>query len=150
MSDYTPIHVNFTDDEASSEARSFDPLPRGKYPVKITDGELREVKSGKNEGRPYWNIEFTVQEGNYADRRVWTNVMLFDGALYSLSQLLKATGHEDSLKDGVVPPLDAFIGEAVVINVIQREYEGEKRNEVKGIMKPDAISASSGSSSLLP
>lgn len=145
------IRVNFTDQEAGSEARSFDPLPRGKYPVKITDIELRYVKQGKNEGRPYWNVEFTVQEGDYVDRKVWTNVMLFDGALYSLAQLLKATGFEASMNAGIVPDPDELITRDVVINVIKKAAtdEFDARNEVKGIMKPDALQGAGGGS-LLP
>lgn len=155
MSDYTSgnsIHVNFSDEEAGSEARSFDPLPRGKYPVKITDIELRFVKQGKNEGRPYWNVEFTVQEGDYDGRKVWTNVMLFDGALYSLAQLLKATGNEAALRTGQIPDPDELISNDVIINVIKKAAtdEYDARNEVKGILRPDSLQGAGSGGSLLP
>jgi len=165
------IRVNFTDQEASSEARDFDPMPTGKYNVYITDIELKESQSDKNFGKPYWAIEFTVADGPYVDRKLWTNCMLFDGALYTLSQLLKATGHEDAIKTGRVPPADDFIGKQVVVNAkkelnkyaMNKEKESgienpevQYRTEVKGI-KPFgsetgtvAASSSGKKSSLLP
>jgi hypothetical protein len=167
-----PIRVNFSDEEASSEARDFTPLPSGKYNVFITDGETKESKSEKNRGKPFWALEFTVSDGPYESRKLWTNVMLFEGALYSLVQLLKATGREDALQSGEIPPLDFFIGQQVTLNVRKErnKYMEDKareqgedpveprwRSEVKGIKKFGDTPVSTGapatqgkSSSLLP
>jgi hypothetical protein len=83
------IRVNLSDEEARSQDR--EPLPAGKFHYKITDMEVMFVKpGGKNEGKPYINFEFTVQDGKYAARKDWTNAMCFDGALYTISQILKA------------------------------------------------------------
>lgn len=163
------LKVNFTDEEASSEALSFDAIPSGKYYARLTDVELRECgPESKNPGKPYWNLEFTIQDGQYADRKVWTNCMLFNGALYTLAQLCKATGHEESLKTGKVPDAESLIAKEVIINVkkMRDTYREEKdgdgepqwKNEVKGISKYEGESPSSagnkqtktGAGALLP
>jgi hypothetical protein len=92
VTEQTGIRVNLSDEEAQSQDR--EPLPQGKFHYKITDMELMFVKEGsKNAGKPYLNLEFTVQDGKYASRKDWTNAMCFEGALYTISQILKALGH---------------------------------------------------------
>jgi hypothetical protein len=164
------LKVNFSEQEASSEAFDFEALPSGKYPVTITDIETRESNSEKNKGKPYWHLELTVDEGHpNAGRKLWANVMLFDGALYSLAQLLKATGNEDAIKSGKVPDADYFVSKQVVVTVAKQrdtyrenkqEEAGERsesdpplyKNEVKGF-KPGAAAGSpvaTGKASVLP
>ena len=159
------LKVNFSDQEASSEARSFDPLPTGAYYCRITDVEDRECgPESKNPGKPYWSIEFTIQDGPHEGRKVWTNCMLFNGALYTLAQLLKATGNEKALQTGNIPDGESFVSKEVLINVKkqrdtyaeQRDGDGEVqwKNEVKGIKAYDGASPAgkvkSGAGSLLP
>jgi hypothetical protein len=167
--DVSDLRVDFSDAEAKSEGRSFDPLPTGKYNVVITDWSME--KSGpnaKHPGKPYWHLELTVQDGTYENRKLWTNVMLFSGALYSLSQLLKVMGREDVLDKqspnyGKIPSCDEFVGKPFVAVVKkQRDTYAEKqeedksvrlfKNEVKGMMPSGTAvgSVSSGSDSLLP
>lgn len=127
------LRVNFSDKEATSAA--LDPIPRGEYHVKITDVETRYSKSEKNEGKPYWAIEFTVQEGPYSDRKVWTNCMLFEGALYTLSQLMKALGYDVSEGESEVPDGDDLISRDVIVRVTIRPETDQysAQNEVKAI-----------------
>lgn len=160
MADNT-LRVNFSEEEAASEGKSFDAIPSGRYLVNITDIELRESKSEKNNGKPYWHVELTVQEGDFEDRKLWTNVMLFEGALYSLSQLLKSTGFEDSIKKGIVPSADSLMGKQCVA-VVRRQVDKylqdqdptgkpEFKNEVKGFQPAGAVSgAKAGAGSMLP
>lgn len=157
------LKVNFTDQEAQSEARSFDPIPSGDYLVAITDLSDEECgPNSKNPGKPYWHLELTVQEGPHEDRKLWTNVMLFEGALYSLSQLLKATGNEKALSTGSVPDGQTFVGKKVIVTVkrqkdtyaMQEDPEGPVvfKNEVKGFkpLSAGVKGSSTGSNSLLP
>jgi len=135
------LKVNFSSEEASSEARSVELLPRGEYHVKITDVEDRECgDNSKNPGKPYWGIQFTVQDGQYEDRKLWTNCMLFSPALYTLSQLMKALGYNIKEGDFELPDSDDLIGRDVVVAVrIKPASKGadgqeyDKRNEVQGI-----------------
>jgi hypothetical protein len=123
------LRVNFSDDEAASEGREFNPIPNGKYHVKITKLEERESKSEKNAGKPYWAATLVIQDGQYADRRLFANIMLFDGALYTLAQLLKAIGEHDALKSGKVPPAERFIGESIFAIVVKKRDEYKENQE---------------------
>jgi hypothetical protein len=135
------IRVNFSDQEASSEARDFDALPTGKYHVIITDGSLEEVgESSKNAGKPFWNLELTVQDGPYEGRLLWTNVMLFDGALYSLSQLMKALDYGDiNAGDFEVPELEEIIGKDITVGARKQidKYQMEKQGVDEKLYKTE-------------
>lgn len=162
------LRVNFSEKEASSEARSAELLPRGDYHVRLTEIEYREVSQGDNQGKPYWNLEFTIQSGAYENRRVWTNCMLFEPALYTFAQLMKACGFDVSAGEFEVPEPEELEGREMVAVVAikgksknkQTGEEYDSRNEVKGIRAYDASTfkqpvasaagKSSGKSNLLP
>jgi len=150
--DLADLRVNFSEEEASSEGRSFEAIPGGKYHVAITKVEVRRVKDNAkgNQGKPFWNLTLNIQGDShptYADRKVFGSVMLFEGALYSFAQLMKATGHEDvvtkgSPNFGKVPPADDLLGEQFIAIVAKKRDtykekelgDGEKlfKNEVTG------------------
>lgn len=145
------LKVNFSDNEATSESKSFDPIPSGEYYVRITNVEDAECgPESKNAGKPYWKLEFTVQDGEFESRKLWTNAMLFDGALYTLAQLLKASGHEDAIKTGNVPDGQSFVSTELIVVVKKgrnsymedRNADGEPvwSNEVKGIKAYTGVS----------
>jgi len=147
------LRVNFSEKEATSEVRT--PVPRGEYHVKITDIELRECgENSKNPGSPYWGIEFTVQEGVHAERKLWSNCMLFSPALYTFAQLMKALDYNISAGDFLVPDAEDLIGRDVVVRVIIKPQDGDydERNEVKGIKAWGTASKSGGgkTNALLP
>lgn len=161
------LRVNFSSDEAKSEARSAELLPRGDYHVALTDIEYREVREGKNADKPYWNLEFTIQSGPHENRKVWTNCMLFAPALYTFAQLMKACGYDVEAGEFEVPDPDELIGKIMVAVVTvkgksknkETGEEYEARNEVRGIKAYDAntfkqpssgAAAKAGKSSLLP
>src|SRR4051794_27567435 len=84
------LRVDFSSEELSSEARTFDPVPTAKYPVTITEYEVRKSKGEskpENKGKPYWNLRLRVNEGKHEGRLFFANVMLFKGAMYSYVQL---------------------------------------------------------------
>jgi hypothetical protein len=166
--DVSNLRVNFSEQEAASEAREYTPVPSGKYPCYITDYETKFSTSQKNNGKPYWSLTLTVQDGNqYAGRKFFANVMLFDGALYSLSQLCKALGGEweKALETGQIPHGDGLVGREVTAVVVKKvdAYKIEQgewkegtpkpmKNEVSGFKSIDAgaSNVSSGSNSLMP
>src|SRR6266487_4490598 len=94
------LKVNFTDEEAGSETLEFKAVPSGFYKCAITKVEKAAVQTNEkgNFGKPFWKLTLVCQEGTYARRNFWTNVMLFDGSLHTLSQLLKAVGMGDLVK----------------------------------------------------
>jgi hypothetical protein len=134
MTDAT-LKVDFSSEEANSEARSFDPIPSGTYHCKIT-GIKKETcgEQSKNPGKPYWAVEYTVQDGEYERRKVWGNCMLFNGSLYTLAQILKATGNEKALQSGAVPDPDTLITKDV--DVIVRKQRNKYLEERDGSDEP--------------
>jgi hypothetical protein len=145
------LRVNFTDKEASSKA--LDPIPRGEYHVKLTDIEVKRCgPESKNPGKPYWACEFTVQEGPYAERKVWSNVMLFNGALYSLSQMMKALGHNIDSGEFRVPASNTLIGKDFILKVTVKPETDQysARNDVKGYKEYTGKAPTAGEASLLP
>jgi hypothetical protein len=161
--------VNFSDEEAASQARDYTPMPTGKYYVRVTDIEDKICgPEAKNAGKPYWAVEFTIQDGQYEDRKAWTNAMIFEGALYTLSQLLKSTGFEHALETGDIPDGEELVSKECIISLVKvRDKYREKeqgsaealyKNEVKGIAPYEGVSPTSasttsvaaGSGSLLP
>jgi len=156
--DFGEIRVNFSKEEA--ESTSFDDLPAGKYIVAITDGKVKKCGPGaKNPGKPYYNLEYTVQPENktHVGRKLFDNVMLFSPALYSLSNLMKALGVDINQGDFVVPKIPDLLGQKFMARVrIQpaREVDGktyDARPEVKGYFPLNSAKAlSSNADPLAP
>lgn len=151
------LKVNLTSDEANSESREV--LPSNKYVCNIVDGSINEVKPGrKHVGKPYWKLSFVVQEGPYAGRFINSTVMLFDGALFSLSQLMQSLGYDVNAGSFDVPELDDIIGKTVVVRGLKRAASTDpdgrdlpERFEVKGYNRPPAKGAKAPvDSDLLP
>ena len=46
----------------------FTPLPEGWYAASISESAIR---TGKDSGKDYLNLEFTVTAGDYTSRKVW-------------------------------------------------------------------------------
>jgi hypothetical protein len=168
--DVSDLRVNFSEKEADSKAIDFEPIPTGKYQVCITEWEVKrstsEKNNRKNYGKPYWALTLTIQNGPYENRKLWWNVMLFDGALYSLTQLMESLGYSVAAGEFKVPNADELVGRDFIVNVSklvdkykieQGEWDGKgpkpMKNEVKGakaLGDGSEATAGSGSSSLMP
>lgn len=113
----------------------FGDLPAGKYNVRISGCELKESKSEKNPGKPYYNIEFTVMDGKYEGSRDYTNACLWEGAHFSFVALLRALGQQVEAGDGQssveldVPDQEWFLDKELVI--IKRIPKGKSDPEVR-------------------
>jgi len=146
------MRINLTD----VEDRSFEPLPAGRYVLKITDYEMRETGgSGKlGAGVPMINWEFTVQSNRQGDekyrgRKVWMNTVIHEKTLFNLKSLLRATGSfKDTDLDGELDfePSD-LVGTELIGVIAQREYNGDTVNDVKRVV---ALTSDDRDSSLLP
>lgn len=149
------LKVNLTEQEATSQVR--DIPPSGEYVCNIVDGKEDIVKPNKkNSGKPYWKMKYVVQEGAYAGSTLSATVMLFEGALYSFSQLMKALGYEVNVGGLVVPEVDTLLGKTVIVKGYKRppstNAEGQdlpERFEVRGY-KPARMKTKTGDTSLLP
>jgi hypothetical protein len=110
--------VNFSDQEASSELRDYKPIPRGHYLVHIFECKVEESKSKKNKGRPMYNFTLVVDKEKHPDaagKRVWDRACLWEGALYTISQIMQALGLDP--KSGRIPPARWFVGKTLIAAV---------------------------------
>jgi len=98
------VKVNVSDREDS--AGSYQPLPSGNFRCVITDVDPRESQSEANPGKPMLYFTMTVQDGPYAEREMGVNACLWEGALYTIINLLKAIGEYENCKsaDGLDIP----------------------------------------------
>jgi len=158
------IKVVLSNEEASS--KPFELLPKGNYKVTVSDVALKESKSAKNPGKPFYSMELTITEGKYEGRKLFANVMLWQGAGFTLGQLLQAAGiSEGQGGEVVVPGPEWWISKCpdmIAVVRIQRERTvsdpatGEKktydeRNEVSGFKKVEAgVATAAAGNSLLP
>jgi hypothetical protein len=151
-----PLKVNFTNEEATSKVREVP--PSGEYLVNITDGKIKYVKPGKpNVGKPFWQLTLVIQEGAYAGTSLLSSIMLFDGSLYTLAQLMRALGYDPNAGDFTVPPLEKLLGESVVVKGFKQPArtlddgtELSERFEVKGFKKAADVKSKSSGNTLLP
>lgn len=144
------VTVNFAD----TGDLEFGAIPSGRYHAKITGGEMREAgPNSKNPGSQYVNWEFTIQEGAFEDRKVWTNTSLLPQALFGLKALLLSSSRytKEQLADELSFDIETLISADLVITVGQREYNGDTRNEVKRYAPYDVDSFKSApTGALLP
>lgn len=159
------LKVNFSDDEIASEVREYKAVPTGYYHCAITNVEDATVQSNDkgNFGKPMWKLTLVVQDGEYSKQHFFPQVMLWDGMLKSVSQILKSVGMGDLLKKNTIPKGEALLGKTLDAYVIKkRDSYNEKalresgdnsplfKNEVKGYRAHEAETGAGGSSSLLP
>jgi len=134
------IKVNVSKKETAAGNQTM--LPRGWYKVTVSDVELRESKSEKNNGKPMYAVECTVNEpAEYEGRKLYTNACLWEGALYTVIGLMKAVELiEQNIDEGdlVIPGPGAFLGKECMARVTitpprkgpdGKEYD--ERNELK-------------------
>lgn len=161
------IKVNLSDKEAKSG--DYVPLPSGSYHCAIVEADNRESNSEANPGKPMIYFTFNILDGVYADRTMGTNACLWEGAAYTIVNLLKAIGEFENCggkKNLDIPTAPEFyVGrELMVRRGVNPKTKKENPNddpmswvEVRGFSAVQAGSSSStpsvgssGSGSLLP
>lgn len=155
MSDFDgdDLRIDFTEVEDQKE---FSPVPPSKQNVVITDWDKGEVtgQDSKNLGATKLTFEFTIQDGEFANRKIWDTFTVVESSLWKLKALLKAIGEDVTGSLNIVP--EDYVGRALVIKLgVQparkdpktgNEYQA--RNNVKGYY-PEG-DGDSGSSDLMP
>jgi hypothetical protein len=144
--------------DLSGVGGDFEPFPAGIYHVMLTGYEERET--GENTKHPeneYFNVEFTVQSGEYEGRKLWTNMMLPPYQPFVLKQLVAAAGRD--VNEPVVPEdfleeMDGKLECNARVKVKKATKEYDARNEIAGFkpFDPEKLSSGSGgkSSSFAP
>jgi len=128
------MRVNFT---GAEDRGNFDAF-RGKHHVKITDITDTETKNAGKlpAGTEGWSVEFTVQEGQYENRKIWNNYWFAPSTLGFLRSMLVATGEysKEDLQGDFDVELDDLIGLDLVVSTRIQKGDGnyEDRTVIKG------------------
>jgi len=111
---------------------SFDPIPAGKYLVAITESEMKPTKSGAGS---YLQLTFTIIEGEYKGRVLWSRLNL-NNANATAVKIARGELSAICRSVGVMQPRDSVelhnIPLVIVVKVKKRQDTGELTNEVKG------------------
>jgi hypothetical protein len=114
--DLSELRVNMSSQEA--EAESFPDLVPGKYRVAIFKVAVQRSKSDKNPGKPLYNVTYKVQDGQYKGAQIFGDyICLWEGALYSYSQLIKALGFPVSTGNNKVKTPAELIGKTLIVRL---------------------------------
>jgi len=91
------------DHTAVDISSNFDPLPAGEYVVEVVGSDLKQTKTNTGE---YIALELRVVEGQYENRRVFSNINHRNAKADTqaigecqLAELIYAVGLKDRLKD---------------------------------------------------
>lgn len=109
--------VNISEKEASAEAFENEILPAGWYHVAVTEVTLEESKSAKNPGKPMFNVQLTVQGGDFNGRKMYDRWCLWTGALYSVSMAMKAVGLNVNEGELRIPPARWWLGKEMLLQI---------------------------------
>ena len=115
------------------EEQTFENLPKGMYPVVVEKCEFQISKSSQ---KPMWNVMFSVTDGAYANRKLFTYMSFSEKALPMTKGNIIALGLTELLEGAFDPKAVAdegtIIGKTALAKVaIEKDNNDEDRNVVK-------------------
>jgi hypothetical protein len=114
---------------------AFDPLPAGKYLAEITSSEMKPTKAGDGQ---YLELEFTVIDGEFRERRTWDRLCLHHPKPKTV-QMARATLSAVCRAVGVMQPNDSaelhHIPLLITVKCRKDEKSDAMFNEIKGYEK---------------
>lgn len=116
------------------QAQSFEPIPKGKYPVVIEECEFQISKSS---GKPMWAMRFGVTEGEYANRKLFMYMSFSEKALPSTKGNLVHIGPEfleGNFDPRKVANEGTLIGRTcIAVVAMEKGQDDQERNVIKGL-----------------
>jgi len=166
MSDFTPT-FDHDDDGPSSDDMTLDfsgvqsatfvAKPVGWYLCAITDWEEVEVGPTAKKlpvGTKGTNWEFTIQDGEYESKKLWTRHYHHPTTLPFLKGMLKCLDEftEEELNGAlnINEIRERALGCDLLVKNTHRTYEGEKRDNVAGFKNKSEYKGAKTSDSLMP
>lgn len=130
--------MKFTEESLESKSGSMEPLPAGSYNATVFNIVEEEVRSGANEGKPRFNVQFRISEGKYENRRVFSYVPLYVAKdAWKAATFFRAIGFDVKADTFKVPETADILGRAIGVRVkIGTDMNDQPRNEVGGFDKP--------------
>jgi hypothetical protein len=138
----------------------FDLIPSGRYTACLTDWSKTETQNAGKlpAGTPGINAEFTIQEGEHENRKLWNNFWVAPTTIGFAKGFLKATDEftDDELEADGFSLRDAFtqaVGKPFIIVVGQgKDRNNEMRNRINGYksLAEGGAESAGGAGSLMP
>ena len=134
----------------SKNSGPIEPIPAGSYNATVFDIKEEQVRSGPNEGKPRFNVQFRLSEGKYENRRVFSYVPLYvANDAWKAAAFFKSLGYDVKAGNFKVPDVADLLGKPIGVRVkVGEDLNRQPRNEVSGFDKPtsgaDALVASLG------
>lgn len=122
---------------------SFEPLPAGDYELEVVEAKYKKTSTGKD----MWNLQSKVISGEYANRRIFDNIVLSPenqtalGFFFRNMAVLGFT--KEVLANNPTPDQIAagLAGRRYRAKIGHRTYQGELQNEVTRYVAPLAAEA---------
>ncbi len=129
--------ISFSADALESKGGSIEPIPAGSYNATVFDIKEETVRSGPNEGKPRFNVQFRIAEGQYENRRVFSYVPLYAGNdAWKAAAFFKSLGYDIKAGNFKVPATPDLLGKGIGVRVkLGSDINGAPRNEVGGFDK---------------
>jgi len=129
-------------DLANVQEMSFEAIPKGVYPAVLDD---LKYEISKNSGQPMWNARFTITDGQYTNRKLFTYMSFSEKALPGTKRQIKQFAPEllsAPFNAKKIADEGTLIGKTVRLKLDIEIYkpegggEAQKRNRVKDVLAP--------------
>lgn len=129
--------TGITEEALVDKGGNYEPIPAGSYNATVYEAKLEEVRSGPNEGKPRFNVQFSITDEGHANRRVFSYIPLYVGNdFWKTKSFFSALGIDMKAGDFVVPSNEDLAGKPIGVRVkIGQDLEGKPKNEVAGFDK---------------
>lgn len=120
----------------------FEVLPKGIYDVIVDSAEFKTSSAGNR----MFSLQLVITSGDYADRKLFTNITFSEKAMTMAKRSLKMLGANELLEGPFVPSDDTaatLVGKTARAQVTIEKYDGEDTNRVKAL-KPLIEGGSNG------
>jgi hypothetical protein len=126
-------------------APSFEPMPKGWYTAMITESDNKTTKAGDG---TYLALTFEIEGGEFKGRKVWANLNLNNPNEKAVAISRRNLG-DICRAVGVPQPEESeeLHYKPLAIYVVQKEFNGETKNEIKGFRALGGESAKAPSTS---
>lgn len=132
------IKLNITQEALdSTTGGDYTPVPEGSYNATIFEVKSETVKSGPNEGKPRFNVQFRLTGAGVENRRVFSYVPLYVAKdFWKTKAFFSSLGIDMEVGSFTVPSPEDLAGKPIGVRVkIGTDMEGKPKNEVGGFDK---------------
>jgi len=115
------------------EDSDFEVLPKGMYPVIISDCEFTHSQAS---GNPMWTLTMEVADGEYAGQKLWSHLVFAGKGLPMTKRTLGRIASElfkSAFDPEDVDVINSMLGKELRVKVDVRMYDGRQTNNVRDL-----------------